>query len=313
MEIGADSAKLDPQRTERTLTYSDPKTGLALRCVGIEYHDFPTVEWTLYFAEYRRQGNADPSRHPGVGHLGRAAAGPSSARTEFRLHHAVGSPCQPTDYRPLETLLAPAMTKRIAAAGGRPTNSDLSYFNVQTAADAGLIVVVGWPGQWAAQFTRDKENQLRICTGQELTHLQAPAGRGGPLPPMVAPILGREMSASRQNIWRRWMMATSCPGPAANCPRPSSSPASSPANPSEMIKRQRTNQIICSSTATCKKASKLDYWWMDAGWYCHHGRLAPRRHLGEWIPTVSRTACGRSPITLMQRLRILVWFEPEHA
>ena len=43
------SRPLDSRRTEHTLTYTDPKTGLELRCVGVEFRDFPAVEWTLYF------------------------------------------------------------------------------------------------------------------------------------------------------------------------------------------------------------------------------------------------------------------------
>ena len=49
---------------------------------------------------------------------------------EFTLHHNVGSPCQANDYQPLETVLGPGVQKRITAAGGRPTSSDLSYFNL---------------------------------------------------------------------------------------------------------------------------------------------------------------------------------------
>ena len=56
---------------------------------------------------------------------------------EFRLHHHIGSPCSVEDYRPLETVLARGTTKRIAAAGGRPTNSDLSYFNLQRPGEGG--------------------------------------------------------------------------------------------------------------------------------------------------------------------------------
>ena len=43
------SRLLDEKRTQHTLAYRDPKTGVVLRCVGIQYGDFPTVEWTLYF------------------------------------------------------------------------------------------------------------------------------------------------------------------------------------------------------------------------------------------------------------------------
>ena len=48
-ELKRTSRRLDAQRTEHTLRYTDPKTGLAVRCIGVEYGDFPTVEWTLWF------------------------------------------------------------------------------------------------------------------------------------------------------------------------------------------------------------------------------------------------------------------------
>ena len=48
-ELKSDVRQLDNQRTEHTLAYTDPETGLIVRCIAVEYHDFPTVEWTLYF------------------------------------------------------------------------------------------------------------------------------------------------------------------------------------------------------------------------------------------------------------------------
>ena len=44
-----ESRGLDAHRTQRTLTWTDSKTGLEVRKVGIEYDDFPAVEWTVYF------------------------------------------------------------------------------------------------------------------------------------------------------------------------------------------------------------------------------------------------------------------------
>ena len=40
---------IDENRTEYALAWSDPQTGLTVRCVGIAYRDYPNVEWTLYF------------------------------------------------------------------------------------------------------------------------------------------------------------------------------------------------------------------------------------------------------------------------
>ena len=48
--------KLDDQRTERTSTWTDPKTGLEVRCVSVVYSDCPVVEWTVYF---KNTGKAD--------------------------------------------------------------------------------------------------------------------------------------------------------------------------------------------------------------------------------------------------------------
>jgi len=47
--VKRNSQKLDAQRTEHTLTYNEPAGRLQVRCVLIEYDDFPTVEWTLHF------------------------------------------------------------------------------------------------------------------------------------------------------------------------------------------------------------------------------------------------------------------------
>ena len=36
--------KLDQGRTERVLTYTDPTTGMVLRCVAVEFSDAPATE-----------------------------------------------------------------------------------------------------------------------------------------------------------------------------------------------------------------------------------------------------------------------------
>ena len=48
-ELKRASRRLDAERTERTLVYTDPNTGLEVRCVSVAYADFPVVEWTVYF------------------------------------------------------------------------------------------------------------------------------------------------------------------------------------------------------------------------------------------------------------------------
>ena len=57
----------------------------------------------------------------------------------------------------------------------------------------GIIIALGWPGQWAAQFKRVEEaNGLRLRAGQELTHFKLQPGEEVRTP-LVALL-----------FWRKW-------------------------------------------------------------------------------------------------------------
>ncbi|MBN2293328.1 MAG: alpha-galactosidase [Pirellulales bacterium] len=295
--------KLDDKRNEHTLSYTDPQTGLVVRCVAIEYQDFPTVEWTVYF---KNTGSADTPILENIQALdtGFRRLGAS----EFLLHHAVGSPANGTDYGPRETLLGANVIKRIAAAGGRSTNSDWSYFNLQWE-NRGAIVAVGWPGQWAAEFARDAGENIRIRIGQELTHLKLTPGEEVRTPLMVMQFWQGRDWIDAQNIWRRWMMAHSMPKPGGKLPPPQLLASSSRAY-GEMIGANEGNQIM-HIDRYLEEGIKLDYWWMDAGWYICDGQW-PK--VGTWEVDRKRFPKGFKPISdhaHAKGLKILVWFEPE--
>ncbi len=142
--------KLDDQRTEHVLSWTDPRTGLVVHCRAIEYHDFPTVEWTLSFK------NTGPQPTPILEQIQALDLGLKRTMPgEFVLHHQTGDNCSAHSYEPHQTELAARSEHAFAPDGGRPTNGAYPYFNV--AYDGGgLIAVIGWPGQWAARFTRDE-------------------------------------------------------------------------------------------------------------------------------------------------------------
>ena len=302
-ELKRATRRLDDQRTEHTLTYTDPKTGLVLRCVGIEYRDFPTVEWTLHFKNTSYKDTPILADIQAIDvSLDRRPDG-----AEFLLHHHVGSVAAPHDYKPLETVLTPGMEKEIAAVGGRPTNGNLSYFNVQQSNNEGMIVVIGWPGQWMAKFARDKDNHLRILAGQEWTHFKLLPGEEVRSPLMVLQFWkGDRIHA--QNVWRRWMMAHSMPKPGGKLPPPLLFASSSRAY-EEMIGANEQNQIMFIDRYLEEKL-KIDYWWMDAGWYIQDGLW----QVGTWDVDLKRFPKGLRPISdhaHANNIKTLLWFEPE--
>ena len=297
------SRRLDEHRTEYVLTYTEPRTGLVLRCVGIEYQDFPTVEWTLFFKNTGAKDTPILEKIQALElGLDRGASG------EFLLHHNVGSPADGNDYGPLQTTLGPKLSKRLGGKGGRPTNSDWSYFNVEWPG-RGLIVAVGWPGQWAAELARDNGRGLHIRAGQELTHFKLLPGEEIRSPLIVIQFWRGDWIRA-QNVWRRWMMAHSMPKPGGRMPPPQLV-ASSSRQFDEMIKANETNQIAFIKRYL-EEGIRLDYWWMDAGWYVHYGGGWPR--VGTLEVDTNRFPNGLRPISeyAHQRgLKILVWFEPE--
>ncbi|NLF67573.1 MAG: hypothetical protein GX575_00815 [Candidatus Anammoximicrobium sp.] len=299
------------RQTQHTLAWTDPKTGLVLRCVGIEYADFPTVEWTLFF---RNPGARKTPILADIRALDiRVERGPApnreGASSEFRLHHHVGSPCTAEDYRPLETVLKPGMTKRIAAAGGRPTNSDLSYFNLQRSGGDGLIVVVGWPGQWAAEFVGEDESRVRIRAGQELTRLKLLPGEEIRTPRIVLQFWKGDRLRS-QNLWRRWMLAHNVPRLGGQLP-PLILSASSSYYYEIMYRADAASQKMFFDRYL-EEGMKLDYWWMDAGWYPCDPVGWPKT--GTWEVDRRRFPKGLREISDYVQARgakTIVWFEPE--
>ncbi|MBP7052130.1 MAG: alpha-galactosidase [Phycisphaerae bacterium] len=301
--LSRDTKKLDAQRTQHTLIYTDPATGLQVRCVLVKYNDFPTTEWTLYF---KNTGSTDTPIIEKIQALdvqiGRSGDG------EFLLHHNVGSPANGNDYGPLETTLGPGVSKHLGGAGGRPTNTDWSYFNLEWG-NEGVIVSVGWPGQWAAEFVRDKAKGLHLSAGQELTHFKL-------LPdeevrsPLIVVQFWKGHWVVAQNVWRRWMMAHSMPKPDGVLP-PAKLFASSSRQYNEMIDANEARQILFIDRYL-EEGIKLDYWWMDAGWYVHHSGGWPR--VGTWEVDKARFPRGLRAVSdhaHSKGLKILVWFEPE--
>jgi len=298
-----DTRKLDAQRAEHTLVYTDPATGLQVRCIAVEYQDFPTVEWTLYF---KNTGSADTPIIEKVQaldiELGRDGDG------EFLLHHNVGSPANGNDYGLLETPLGRKVSKRLGGAGGRPTSADWSYFNLEWTG-AGLIVAVGWPGQWAAEFVRDDGRGLYLRAGQELAHFKLLPGEEVRSPLIVLQFWKGNWVAA-QNVWRRWMMVHSMPKPGGRLPPPQLL-ASSSRQYNEMIDANEANQKMFINRYL-EEGIKLDYWWMDAGWYVHHGGGWPR--VGTWEVDTARFPRGLRAVSdyaHTKGIKVLVWFEPE--
>jgi len=297
-----ESRKLDKDRVEHVATFTDPQTGLEVRCVGIEYKDFPIVEWTPYL---KNTGKTDTPIIEKF--LGIDTSFLRSAKSEFILNYQRGSLMLASDYEPLQAKLAPREVKQIATSGGRPCNDYLPYFNIEWSG-GGVIIAVGWPGQWSATFARDAGNALNVRAGQELTHFRLHPGeevRG----PLIAVVFYKGDRIEGQNIWRRWMVAHNIPRNNGQLPANSFAACTSHEF-HEMLNATEENQKHFIDRYF-EEGFKPDYWWMDAGWYRQNGTW---QNTGTWEADKIRFPNGLKPISNHIAAlggKSILWFEPE--
>lgn len=294
-------ARLDKNRVQETTIYTDPKTKLQVRVVSVEYIDFPTIEWTVYL---KNTGSVDTPIIKSLQGLDTIIG--RGDGNEFLLHHFLGSVISIADYAPQETKLTKDASKRITTRGGRPTDSDWAYFNLEWC-DQGVIIAVGWPGQWAAEFNRTGDKGLNIKAGQETTNFKLHPGEEVRTPLIAMQFWQDGNWIDAQNIWRRWMMAH-------NMPQENGKPIQpfvSAVNSDQIMPVATTEQEIFFINRYAEEKMKFDYWWMDAGWYqCN----ADWTVTGTWevdkkrFPNGLREICEHAHA---QGIKTIVWFEPE--
>jgi alpha-galactosidase len=297
------SKGLESHRTQHTLTWTDPQTHLEVRCEAVEYSDFPVVEWTVYFRNTGKQDAPILASIQGLdAWIERAPEG------EFLLHHYRGDTSRADLYEPLERKLAPGFTERFAPVGGRGSNHAFPYYNLQTP-DGGLILAVGWPGQWATTFARDADLGLRITSGQERTHLRLKPGQEVRTP-LIAMLFWQGDDVQRaQNLWRRWMLAHNVPRTSDGKLPPPILHGNTSLQFNEMVNANEENQKHFLDRYEQERIG-IDFWWMDAGWY----PCKDWPQTGTWEPDANRFPRGLRAISDHARkkgVRTLVWFEPE--
>lgn len=307
-EIQTTHQKIDNDRTAHRIIWGDSKTGLHVRWEAVEYHDFNAVEWTLYFL------NTGPKDTPILSNI-YALDVEFTRRSdeEFLLRHWKGTHSAKDDFQPLTTLLDSGAHQRLASVDGRPCSGIWPYYNLQTS-NEGIMTAIGWPGQWTVEFTRDNNKSLHVRAGQKTTHFKLLPGETVRTPLIVMLFWKKCDWIEAQNLWRRWMIKHNIP---RRGDRPLPLPmfnACSSHQFAEMTKANEQNQKEFIDSYL-KKGLKIDYWWMDAGWY-----VGAAEKGWPWTGTweVDRRA-HRFPRGLRaisdyahsKAVNIIVWFEPE--
>lgn len=289
--------RLDRHRRERSITYTDAATGLQVQCVSVEYADFPTVEWTLYFTN---TGTADTPIIEGIKALDTSFRRGDTG--EFLLHYQTGDNNSADSYSLHRAAMTPGKNLHFSSDGGRPTTGGFPYFNLEQPG-GGVIAVVSWGGQWSADFVRDQADGLKLSAGQELTHFTLHPGEKVRSPMAVLQFYSGDWLEA-QNTWRRWMLKHNLPRVNGKLEPPMLVAA-------EGVWSNWNEQKLCVDKYTSERIP-FTYWWHDAGWYpCPDNEWW---WVGTWEPDRARYPGGLKQLSdyVHERGRKLItWFEPE--
>lgn len=278
---------------------NDP--GLKASSQLVEFPGFPVVEWTV---SLKNEGTRDTPIISDLAAIDTVLDLPG----DLTLFHNKGDNCTADSYAPLEDALAPCRPLHIANTGGRPTQTAFPYFNIG-GADGGVLYALAWPGQWFSDFERLEKGGVRVRGGQENVHLVLHPGeeiRG----PRVVLLFYTGDRLRAQNLWRAWMLAHNTPRPGGQLPPSPELAACSSHQFGEMIHADTASQKFFIDKYL-ERSMKLDYWWMDAGWY---KQTEGWPQTGTWEVDEARFPGGLRPVSdhaHAKGVKTIVWFEPE--
>ena len=292
-----------PAWVEYEITWTDPRTALALTAQVRSFKQYPAVDWVLHL---ENRGSADTPLIESLQALDALVRTPN-IRRQATLHRLEGDSCGERSFLPFATALGPGQEAAMAPTGGRPSSiSAFPWWNLEYA-DAGAIVAVGWSGQWAASFRRPEAGPTRMQAGMELTHLVLHPGERIRTPRLLLMTWQGDRGAAH-NRWRRLLLHHYVPQQDG---RPVALPIVS-----QCFDRYSWSRPEWATQAGQLAAVKFahevgcDTHWLDAAWF--PGGFPGG--VGNWTHKPQEFPAGLGPIgEACHRLgmRFVVWFEPE--
>jgi alpha-galactosidase len=297
--------KEDKDKTIYKVSWLDPKTNLLVEADVKVYKDFPAVEWVLYF---ENRGNEPTPIIENIQALDIDLATGNMYR-EGILHQLHGDSCDENTFLPIDTPIKMGDSLKIAPTGGRPSSiSGFPFMNFQYC-DKGVILGIGWTGQWAVSLERPKTAscQTHLQAGMELTHLKLLPGERIRTPRILL-MSWRGDRWEGHNLFRRLLIAH-------YIPKYNGKPPELPIALQTFdrynftLPRWATEEGQLEGVEAAYKMG-CDTYWFDAGWFV--GDFP--NGVGNWFPKPEAFPNGLKPISDKCHklgMKFILWVEPE--
>jgi alpha-galactosidase len=192
--------QLDSSRILRTLTITDPVTGLEVKAICTIYTDCPGIDWTLYFTN---KGNSDTDVLEKIKTVD-VTFWPGLPSRQPVLHRLNGGGGAVDDWMPYDDELQIGKRIDFAPVYGRSSMGACPFFNLDWGS-AGVITAIGWTGQWEASV-QDTSGALRVTAGMQNLHLKLHPGESIRSPRIMQLYWQGGDETRSYNLFRRTML-----------------------------------------------------------------------------------------------------------
>ena len=301
--------------TNVVYTYTAPDGSLQVSCDVKIYRPQQAVMWVLRFKNAGREKSKTIANVRTTDLLLH-----NNVVAPFTLHYTRGSNAGPDDFAPYQRVLDGTDELVLRPEGGRSSQLNFPFFNIDTGSGHGMIAAIGWTGTWKANFKPEGEGRLQFATGIDRLNTWLNAGESVRSSSVFLMFWQGEDFIDGQNQWRQFVL--SCLTPRIDG-KPYRYPITTSFNYGDPYP---CNEYSCLdedyALALIERYKQFNLvpkvFWLDAGWYTESARVKEGKNwyntVGNWVVDRDRFPNGLKPISDAIHAigsEFLVWFEPE--
>jgi alpha-galactosidase len=280
--------------------YTESPAGLGVTVTLRRFKGFDALDWVV---ELENLGAADTPILQDILPLDTTFA--ISPRENAYLHCAKGSQCAVDDFLPMTHQVGPRGQWSLEPVGGRSSNGMLPFMNLFHR-DGGLVLAVGWSGQWRVTVQREGRT-LRLTAGMQKTHLRLRPGEKIRTPRILVVNYSSEDPEEGNNLLRRLLIAHYLPRIGGELFLP---PVAHCLQAYYYLTGDMSERVELEALPKAADLGATAYW-IDACWY-GQGR-SWWEEVGNWTINRKRYPRGLKPIAdaaHARGMKFVLWFEP---
>lgn len=301
-------------RTTYMFTYSG--SGLLVTCTVDVYQAFDAVRWKLEFKNISNRNSKQITQQRSLDarfSLGKAQ--------KYVLHGIEGNNIARSDFFPKhEYLETGGEGLTMMPKGGRSSDGEFPFWNIEAPEYGGMVLAVGWTGSWLARMERSGKSEVSLQAGLRRFDSYLEPDESFSTPSVCLLFWDDGDYIDGCNRFRRFLLTHICRkigGKYAEYPLSCSFnyrdpyPFTEYSGITELWARAMAQRYI-------QFGIHPDLFWMDAGWHegasdYQHGRSWANT-VGNWQVDSIRFPRGLKPVSETVHslgAKFMIWFEPE--